>query len=124
MRSKNSKREFKTPAHVNPHTGSSFDDFLKLDGIYDDVTAKASARTEREARIVRAMVYLEATRGEFAAGVEKAKQHFADQQEGGVLAGPVAKKPRISGEDIELKRIADKRRNDGAAPLRVKPDDL
>jgi len=28
----------------NPHTGSSFDDFLKEDGIYEDVTATAIKR--------------------------------------------------------------------------------
>ena len=29
---------------VNPHTGSSFDDFLKEDGIYEEVQARALTR--------------------------------------------------------------------------------
>lgn len=32
----------------NPHTGSSFDDFLRDEGIYDEVTAKALKRAIAE----------------------------------------------------------------------------
>lgn len=32
----------------NPHTGSSFDDFLREEGIYDEVTAKALKRALAE----------------------------------------------------------------------------
>lgn len=35
-------------AKSNPHTGSSFDDFLKEDGIYEEVTAKALKRALAE----------------------------------------------------------------------------
>lgn len=35
-------------AKTNPHTGSSFDDFLKEDGIYEEVTAKAIKRALAE----------------------------------------------------------------------------
>jgi predicted XRE-type DNA-binding protein len=35
-------------AKSNPHTGSSFDDFLKEDGIYEEVTAKALKRALTE----------------------------------------------------------------------------
>src|SRR5450755_2142373 len=35
-------------AKPNPHTGSSFDDFLKEDGIYEEVTAKAIKRALTE----------------------------------------------------------------------------
>ena len=33
---------------VNPHTGSSFDDFLKEDGIYEEVQARALKRALAE----------------------------------------------------------------------------
>ena len=33
---------------VNPHTGSSFDDFLKEDGIYEEVQARAIKRALAE----------------------------------------------------------------------------
>jgi antitoxin HicB len=33
---------------VNPHTGSSFDDFLKEDGIYEEVQARALKRAFAE----------------------------------------------------------------------------
>ena len=33
---------------VNPHTGSSFDDFLKEDGIYEQVQARALKRALAE----------------------------------------------------------------------------
>jgi hypothetical protein len=94
LRSKNRKRAFSASANVNPHAGSNLDDFLKADGIYDDVTAKPIARAEHEAGIAGAAAYLEATRDEFAAAVEKAQLHFAGQREGGVLVGPVEKKLR------------------------------
>jgi hypothetical protein len=32
----------------NPHTGSSFDDFLKADGLYEEVHAKARERAIEE----------------------------------------------------------------------------
>lgn len=35
-------------AKNNPHTGSSFDDFLKEDGIFEEVTAKALKRALTE----------------------------------------------------------------------------
>ena len=35
-------------AQVNPHTGSSFDDFLKEDGIYEEVQARALKRALAE----------------------------------------------------------------------------
>lgn len=35
-------------AKSNPHTGSNFDDFLKEDGIYEEVTAKALKRALTE----------------------------------------------------------------------------
>lgn len=43
--------------------------------------------TDRARRIARAAAYLAATRDEFVAHIEKAKQYFAVQPEGGVLAG-------------------------------------
>ncbi len=68
MRSKNRKRAFRAPANEIERT------------------------TEREARIARAAAYLAATRDEFIANFEKAKRHLADLPEGGLLAGPAAKK--------------------------------
>jgi antitoxin HicB len=38
----------KTEKRTNPHTGSSFDDFLKADGIYEEVHAKALKRALAE----------------------------------------------------------------------------
>jgi antitoxin HicB len=35
----------------NPHSGSNFDDFLREQGLYDDVTAKALKRAEGAASI-------------------------------------------------------------------------
>jgi hypothetical protein len=35
----------------NPHTGSSFDDFLKADGTYEEVHAKVTRRTLNQEQI-------------------------------------------------------------------------
>jgi antitoxin HicB len=42
-------RKTKATVAKNPHTGSSFDDFLKEDGIYEEVQARALKRALAEA---------------------------------------------------------------------------
>ena len=43
-----SHRERETEKQANPHSGSSFDDFLRNEGIFDETHAKASERARSE----------------------------------------------------------------------------
>jgi hypothetical protein len=55
----------------------------------------------RKARLARAQAYADGTRDAFRADVELAMRYLVGVPDGGVLAGPVAKQPRISTRPLK-----------------------
>jgi antitoxin HicB len=92
----------KTP---NPHQGSSFDDFLKEDGIYDAVHAKALKRALSE-QLVDAMEGAHMSKVQMAASMTTSRSQvdrILDPQNLSIQLDTLMKAASVLGQMIEIK---------------------
>ena len=92
-------------AKRNPHTGSRFDDFLKEEGIFDEVQAKALKRALAE-QIEESMTAAKLTKLEMARKMETSRsqlERVLDPDNVSIQLDTLMKAARAVGRTVEIK---------------------
>ncbi len=92
-------------AKVNVHTGSRFDDFLKEEGIFDEVRAKALKRALAE-QLEDSMQVAKLTKLEMARKMATSRSQLdrvLDPNNVSVQLDTLIKAARAVGKDVEIK---------------------
>jgi antitoxin HicB len=95
----------KTEKRPNPHTGSSFDDFLKADGIYEEVHAKALKRALAE-QIEDSMASAKLTKVAMAERMATSRSQLdrvLDPDNLSVQLDTLIRAARAVGKDVEIR---------------------
>jgi antitoxin HicB len=90
---------------LNPHQGSSFDDFLKEEGIYDAVHAKALKRALAE-QLADAMESAQMSKVQMAASMTTSRSQvdrILDPQNLSIQLDTLMKAASVLGQMIEIK---------------------
>lgn len=90
---------------ANPHTGSSFDDFLKADGIYEEVHAKALKRALAE-QIEDSMASAKLTKVAMAERMATSRSQLdrvLDPNNLSVQLDTLIRAARAVGKDVEIR---------------------
>jgi antitoxin HicB len=91
-------------AKTNPHTGSRFDDFLKDEGIYDEVQARALKRALAE-QIADGMQVAQLTKLAMAARMETSRSQLdrvLDPDNVSIQLDTLMKAARAVGKVVEI----------------------
>lgn len=89
----------------NPHTGSTFDEFLKEDGIYDEVQARALKRAITE-QLEESMQVAKLTKLEMARKMATSRSQLdrvLDPGNVSVQLDTLIKAARAVGKEVEIK---------------------
>jgi hypothetical protein len=92
-------------AKRNPHTGSRFDDFLKDEGIFDEVQAKALKRALAE-QLEEGMTAAKLTKLEMARKMETSRsqlERVLDPENVSIQLDTLMKAARAVGRTVEIK---------------------
>lgn len=92
-------------AKHNPHTGSSFDEFLKAEGIYDEVQAKALKRALAE-QLAESMEATKLGKAEMARRMATSRSQLdrvLDPENTSVQLDTLIKAARAVGKVVEIK---------------------
>lgn len=92
-------------AKRNPHTGSRFDDFLKEDGVFDEVQAKALKRALAE-QIEEGMTAAKLTKLEMARKMDTSRSQLdrvLDPDNVSIQLDTLMKAARAVGRTVEIK---------------------
>ena len=92
-------------AKRNPRSGSSFDDFLKEEGIYEDVQARALKRALAE-QIGEGMQTAKLTKVSMAAKMETSRSQLdrvLDPENLSIQLDTLIKAARAVGKEVEIK---------------------
>ncbi len=92
-------------AKTNPHTGSRFDDFLKQEGIYDEVQARALKRALAE-QIGESMQAASLTKSAMAAKMSTSRSQLdrvLDPDNLSIQLDTLIKAARAVGKAVEIK---------------------
>jgi antitoxin HicB len=106
----------KTEKRSNPHTGSNFDDFLKADGIYEEVHAKALKRALAE-QLEDSMASAKLTKVAMAERMATSRSQLdrvLDPNNLSVQLDTLIRAARAVGKDVEI-RIKRKAKREVAA---------
>lgn len=98
-------------AKKNPHSGSGFDDFLKQDGIFDQVQAKALKRAIAE-QLEESMAGAKLTKVKMAQKMATSRSHLdriLDPDNVSIQLDTLMKAARAVGKTVEI-RIRNARR--------------
>jgi predicted XRE-type DNA-binding protein len=93
----------------NPRTGSNFDDFLKEEGIYDEVTAKALKRAISE-QLKEGMQELHMTKVAMAARMETSRtqvDRLLDPDNLKIQFDSLVKAATAIGKHVEIRLVDD-----------------
>ncbi|MDO8176986.1 MAG: Fis family transcriptional regulator [Undibacterium sp.] len=93
----------------NPRTGSNFDDFLKEEGIYDEVTAKALKRAIAE-QLKEGMQELHMTKVAMAARMETSRtqvDRLLDPDNLKIQFDSLVKAATAIGKHVEIRLVDD-----------------
>jgi antitoxin HicB len=92
-------------AKSNPHTGSRFDDFLKEEGIYDEVQARALKRALAE-QIAESMKAASLTKSAMASKMSTSRSQLdrvLDPENLSIQLDTLIKAARAVGKAVEIK---------------------
>ena len=92
-------------AKSNPHTGSRFDDFLKQEGIYDEVQARALKRALAE-QIAESMIAASLTKSAMASKMSTSRSQLdrvLDPDHLSIQLDTLIKAVRAVGKAVEIK---------------------
>jgi predicted XRE-type DNA-binding protein len=92
-------------ARSNPHSGSRFDDFLKDEGIFDEVQAKALKRALAE-QLEESMEAVKLTKLEMAKKMATSRSQLdrvLDPENVSVQLDTLIKAARAVGKEVEIK---------------------
>ena len=92
-------------AKSNPHTGSRFDDFLKEEGIYDEVQARALKRALAE-QIAESMAAASLTKSAMASKMSTSRSQLdrvLDPDNLSIQLDTLIKAARAVGKAVEIK---------------------
>ena len=92
-------------AKSNPHTGSNFDDFLKQEGIYDEVQARELKRALAE-QIAESMKAASLTKSAMASKMSTSRSQLdrvLDPDNLSIQLDTLIKAARAVGEAVEIK---------------------
>ena len=92
-------------AKSSPHTGSSFDDFLKQEGIYDEVQARALKRALAE-QIAQSMTAASLTKSAMASKMSTSRSQLdrvLDPDNLSIQLDTLIKAARAVGKEVDIK---------------------